>query len=168
MPALGSCRKSPRWLRRDNPQIGPPVWPMTRLLSGSPRWRTVLTMSSLDTRRAKACHGKITRAFVSVSVLACALMPSCNNRADIDAVRNDVAIIYSAAVAWQIDHGAATCPTTRQIIAGKYLPSQTRLVDTWDQAYVISCARLKLTVTSLGPDRKLGTPDDIVVPFGGR
>ncbi len=108
-------------------------------------------------------------AFVSICALSFAtLAPSCNNRADIDAVRNDVAIIHSAAAAWQIDHGAATCPTIRQIIAGKYLPSQTRLVDTWDQAYVISCARLKLTVTSLGPDRKLGTPDDIVVPYGSR
>ena len=101
-------------------------------------------------------------------LVAVALAAGCNRQADIDVARNEVAIMHSAAVAWQIDHGAATCPSTRQLVAGKYLPSQTRLVDVWDQAYVISCAQLKLTVTSWGPDRMRGTADDIVVPSTSR
>ena len=70
--------------------------------------------------------------------------------------------IRSAVCAWQVIHGDSTCPTLRQLVAGKHLAFDTRMVDPWEQPFVITCRDSTASVTSLGPDRGRGTPDDIV------
>ena len=86
----------------------------------------------------------------------------CAKASDINQTRSAVFEIQSAAIRWQIEHGDSACPTTRQLIGGRTLISSTRLVDAWDQPFVITCFQLTIGVTSFGPDRKRGTQDDIV------
>ena len=81
---------------------------------------------------------------------------------DINQTREAAFGIQSAAIRWQVFYGDAVCPTIRQLIAGRAVASSTRMVDAWDQPFVITCGPLTIGVTSSGPDRKRGTPDDIV------
>jgi hypothetical protein len=76
--------------------------------------------------------------------------------------RKSMLAIGSAAHQWQVFYGDAVCPSIRQLIDGKYLDSNARKVDPWEQPYAVTCGETEITVTSFGPDRKRGTTDDII------
>lgn len=110
-------------------------------------------------------HGNskyLAAAALLIAIAAVFVARSCSRNADIDQTRSAVLDIRSAAIAWQIDHGDQACPNLKQLIGGKYLTSFSRMVDAWDQHYVVTCFQLTIGVTSLGPDRIKGTSDDIV------
>ncbi|MBX3197262.1 MAG: hypothetical protein KF850_34425 [Labilithrix sp.] len=72
----------------------------------------------------------------------------------------EVRTIAPCAVRWRQDNGGE-CPTVKQLRAERYYngPSPT---DPWGSEYAIRCAPARLSALSAGPDRRLGTDDDIV------
>jgi hypothetical protein len=107
-----------------------------------------------------------TRHMVALGLVAAGagvvVLRGCAKASDISQTRSAVLEIQSAAIRWQVFYGDSVCPSIRQLIAGRTLASSTRIVDAWDQPFVITCFQLTVGVTSFGPDRKRGTPDDIV------
>ena len=55
------------------------------------------------------------------------------------------------------------CPTVQTLIAEKELDSSGDTKDPWGGQYTIRCDADDVTVSSAGPDKKEGSPDDIVV-----
>ena len=72
--------------------------------------------------------------------------------------------IRNAANRWRAYHGEHACPTTQQLVEDKEIDSRSRLTDPWDTPYLITCSEEDVQVSSAGPDRKVGTDDDIRVP----
>jgi general secretion pathway protein G len=60
--------------------------------------------------------------------------------------------------------GTDQCPTVTQLVSEKEIDSASKLDDPWGSAFKIECADDEIYVTSLGPDKKEGSPDDIVIP----
>jgi len=69
-------------------------------------------------------------------------------------------VIIAAVRAWQADKQG--CPTARELQDAKLI-DPFHVTDRWRSRYLIECAEERLKVRSLGPDRKLDTPDDVVV-----
>ena len=60
--------------------------------------------------------------------------------------------------------GASSCPTVRVLVTESYLDRGFKTKDPWDGVYEISCQDGDISVSSMGPDKKENTDDDIVVP----
>ncbi len=73
-------------------------------------------------------------------------------------------VIRSAVQNWQRVNNETTCPTVSQLVQEKELDSAANVDDPWGEAYLISCTEDDVMVTSKGPDKKKGTPDDVRVP----
>jgi general secretion pathway protein G len=84
---------------------------------------------------------------------------SQKNQAKIDA-----RTIHPVAEKWRVDHPGQTCPTVEQLRAEKELSAASKITDPWDSPYKIVCGDEEVSVVSLGPDKKEGTPDDIRIP----
>ncbi len=68
--------------------------------------------------------------------------------------------IRAAILQWQASHSDA-CPTLDDLVREKFMqPELTR--DPWGEPYAITCDDSGASVTSAGPDKKQGTPDDVV------
>lgn len=76
------------------------------------------------------------------------------------AAEADAAAIRSGALAWRVS-GRDGCPTFDDLQAGEILDPQAEANDPWGSAYVIQCDGADVRVTSAGPDRELGTEDDV-------
>jgi hypothetical protein len=66
-----------------------------------------------------------------------------------------------------VDSG--TCPTVDQLFDKKELGPDQRY-DRWNSPFAITCSGARIDAISAGPDRRLGTRDDIVesvIPGGG-
>ncbi len=55
------------------------------------------------------------------------------------------------------------CPSVQSLIADKELDSAGDTKDPWGGPYTIKCDADDVSVSSAGPDKKEGTPDDILV-----
>lgn len=73
-------------------------------------------------------------------------------------------VIRSAVQNWQRVNNETTCPTVTQLVQEKELDSAANTDDPWGEAYIISCVDDDVIVTSKGPDKKKGSPDDVKVP----
>jgi hypothetical protein len=67
------------------------------------------------------------------------------------------------AVGWRQIHRDAGCPTTEDIEAESELPSdaKTAIRDAWGARFQIECIQDRIIVRSAGPDKKVGTDDDV-------
>lgn len=73
--------------------------------------------------------------------------------------------VRNAVKQWRVSEGDYTgCPTMTQLIEDKFLDAGQEINDPWGEPYEISCSDDEVTVTSPGPDKKLGSKDDISVP----
>ena len=61
-------------------------------------------------------------------------------------------------------HPAGGCPTVVDLVRAGEIDDASRTDDPWGSEYRIDCAGSDATVTSSGPDKRVGTADDIVVP----
>ncbi len=85
---------------------------------------------------------------------------SQKNQAKIDA-----RTIHPVAEKYKIDH-PGQCPTVEQLRSEKELSAASKITDPWDTPYQIRCGDDEVYVISFGPDKKEGTPDDIMIPEG--
>ncbi|RZO58863.1 MAG: prepilin-type N-terminal cleavage/methylation domain-containing protein [Sandaracinaceae bacterium] len=85
-------------------------------------------------------------------------------RARIEQASTDAATIRGVAEMWLIENG--TCPSVSELVDEGVLRDGTRTLDPWDSPWSLECERTSVHVTSAGPDRELGTEDDIPVEEG--
>ena len=72
--------------------------------------------------------------------------------------------IRGAVKTWWIEHDQAECPGVDELIRAGTLDRDSTRVDPWGETWRVECAERDVTVISTGPDRKPGTPDDILIP----
>jgi general secretion pathway protein G len=76
-------------------------------------------------------------------------------------------VIRSAVSQWQLaENEYSVCPTVSQLMDDKQLDSGQNSQDPWGQDFQIACVDDEVVVTSFGPDKKLGSSDDITIPKG--
>jgi general secretion pathway protein G len=68
-----------------------------------------------------------------------------------------------AASVWRLNH-AEECPDFARLRSDRILDKESSPFDPWGSPYSIACAEDDVTVFSAGPDKQLGTADDIVAP----
>src|SRR5882757_4914165 len=79
--------------------------------------------------------------------------------------QNDVRAIHPAAEKWRAEH-LNECPTMEILQRDEEISRSSKITDPWDSPYRIDCTANETFVRSYGRDRKRGTADDIVVPYG--
>jgi general secretion pathway protein G len=84
--------------------------------------------------------------------------------AQIKTAETGARVIRNAVQSWQSATGEQTCPTVSQLIQEKQLDPGQNTNDPWGQSYTLTCTEDDVTVSSIGPDKKKGTKDDIFVP----
>jgi general secretion pathway protein G len=72
--------------------------------------------------------------------------------------------IRAAIQNWQAASNETGCPTISQLVQEKHLDPGTSTKDPWGQEFMLNCTEDEIFVSSMGPDKKKGTKDDIQVP----
>ena len=73
-------------------------------------------------------------------------------------------LLRDAVESWRAVHHDAGCPSVEQLQSGQLLdPTELPPSDSWGRQYVIRCVGDSIQVVSGGPDRMMGTPDDVIV-----
>ncbi len=73
-------------------------------------------------------------------------------------------IIRVAMQNWQADNNTTSCTTVSELVQEKHLEPGAPAVDLWGHGFVLRCSEDEITVSSAGPDGRLGTADDFVFP----
>lgn len=104
-------------------------------------------------------------AMVSAGVAAVAIPKM--KAAQLTQAATGARVVRTAVSQWQLtENEFGECPSVSQLIEDKQLDSGQNTSDPWGQDYIISCADDEVVVASAGPDKKMGSEDDIVVPKG--
>jgi general secretion pathway protein G len=82
----------------------------------------------------------------------------------IKTTRMNAQVLRPIAAVWRSDHPGDECPTPQRLRDDKLLDASSKVTDAWGGPYVIVCEADETGVVSYGPDRKLGTEDDLVEP----
>ena len=85
-------------------------------------------------------------------------------KAQIKTARDGCRTIRAAVNTWMIDSENDACPTVTQLVEERILDKATNTTDPWKQPFVIKCTDDDVIVSSSGPDKKMGSDDDIQVP----
>jgi hypothetical protein len=86
-------------------------------------------------------------------------------KARVETARNDAAMIQQATQLYQVQKSA--CPKTQAELVNERVLQKEKL-DPWGNAYTLACRPDgSADVSSLGPDKTQGTPDDIVAKADG-
>jgi general secretion pathway protein G len=93
--------------------------------------------------------------------VAFALLPAAE-KASIKTARKDATGLKKMVELWVMD-SPGECPTVGVMKRDKLLAKESGK-DPWGKTYKISCEGTDIHVTSVGPDGKKGTEDDITVP----
>ena len=72
--------------------------------------------------------------------------------------------IRAAIQNWQAATNETSCPTVSQLVQEKHLDPGTSTKDPWGQEFTLNCTDDEIFVSSMGPDKKKGTKDDIQIP----
>jgi general secretion pathway protein G len=89
---------------------------------------------------------------------AFAILPRLKD-AKIKQTQQDAKKIASAAELYLSE--SDDCPTVDKLVEQKILSSKSNTKDAWDNDYAIECDEDGATVRSGGPDKQMGTEDDI-------
>ena len=86
-------------------------------------------------------------------------------KARVEATRQSALKIRQTVVLYRMDHAGDECPTAESLKQAELIDSASKLTDAWDRPFTVTCGdRGEVHVASSGPDKKLGTEDDIVAP----
>jgi prepilin-type N-terminal cleavage/methylation domain-containing protein len=80
--------------------------------------------------------------------------------------RQSVSSLRHLAGTWRMGHSGEDCPDFARLTADKIVDRESSSHDPWGSPYVIRCVDDDITVLSAGPDKKVGTEDDIIAPTG--
>jgi len=85
--------------------------------------------------------------------------------ARIETTRQSALKIRQTVVLYRIDRGGDECPTVEVLKQVELIDAASKLTDAWERPFVITCGeRGEVHVASSGPDKKIGTEDDIIAP----
>jgi general secretion pathway protein G len=87
-----------------------------------------------------------------------AVLPTIQ-KARIKSTRNDAKAITSAAVLYMSDTDG--CPTVQDLLDDRILDKNKSTKDAWDNDFTIECDEDGPVAISAGPDKQMGTDDDI-------
>lgn len=85
-------------------------------------------------------------------------------KAQRDMTRAGAVQVRAAVRAWWLEHEPTECPDFDELVRSAALDEGSRRGDAWGEPWSIQCVEGRVTVSSAGPDRQLGTSDDIRVP----
>ncbi len=89
--------------------------------------------------------------------------------ARITTTKQSALALRTAAMGHRMQHPGDDCPTVDVLAKTEAIDPATRARDAWDQPFEVSCdERGAVRVASPGPDKKLGTQDEVIVPDPGR
>ncbi len=117
-------------------------------------------------RRARRRQGMTLVEIMAVLVIIAmvagavgfAVLPTIQ-KARIKSTRNDAKAITSAAVLYMSDTDG--CPTVQDLLEEKILDKNKSTKDAWDNDFSIECDEDGPVAISAGPDKQMGTDDDI-------
>jgi hypothetical protein len=89
------------------------------------------------------------------------MVPRHHCHGGIPQARTDAQNIRAATEMYLAQNPGAACPMVDELVRERILSSRTTTLDPWDTAFVILCDGEDVKVISRGPDRVLGTTDDI-------
>jgi general secretion pathway protein G len=105
---------------------------------------------------------------VAIMALIATIVAFSAFQAAMDAKRQTARLSASAlrraAAVWRLNHPDDECPTFARLRADKVVDREASPADPWGSPYLIRCGDDDVTALSPGPDRRLGTPDDIIAP----
>jgi hypothetical protein len=87
-----------------------------------------------------------------------AVLPTIQ-KARIKSTRNDAKAISAAAVLYMSDTDG--CPTVQDLLDERILDKNKNTKDAWDNDFAIECDEDGPVAISAGPDKQMGTEDDI-------
>jgi general secretion pathway protein G len=79
----------------------------------------------------------------------------------VDQARTDAQSIRGATEMYLAENPRAACPTVETLVRERILSSRYRTLDPWESKFAIECDGEDVEVVSPGPDRRLGTVDDV-------
>jgi general secretion pathway protein G len=82
------------------------------------------------------------------------------------AAKMNASELRKVASQWRMTHLGEECPDFARLHADRLIDKESSARDPWGSPYTIVCADDDITVFSPGPDKKIGTEDDIVAPPG--
>jgi hypothetical protein len=86
-------------------------------------------------------------------------------RARIQTSRESARVIRGAITTYRLNHGGDECPSVEALVASQEIDRASKTLDAWDKPFTIQCdERGDAIVVSAGPDKRVGTEDDIRVP----
>jgi hypothetical protein len=100
---------------------------------------------------------------VAIGLASAAQHLACGGSSESERTKEAMPAVGAAVYQWQVLHGDSICPSIRQLVDGRFLDARARKADAWEQPYTMTCMDTGVIVTSFGPDRKRGTPDDIAL-----
>jgi general secretion pathway protein G len=85
--------------------------------------------------------------------------------ARVQTTRQSALSLRQSVVLYRMAHASDDCPSAETLKQAELVDSASKLTDAWDRPFAITCGeRGEVHVASGGPDKKLGTEDDIVAP----
>jgi general secretion pathway protein G len=86
--------------------------------------------------------------------------------ARIQTTRESARILRQAVATYQMNHPSADgCPTVDALVATNEIDQASKTLDAWDKPFKIDCDEHGgIAVVSGGPDKRMGSEDDIRVP----
>jgi general secretion pathway protein G len=79
--------------------------------------------------------------------------------------RESARVLRNAVTTHRMTHAADDCPSVATLLAAQEIDSASKTLDAWDRPFTIACDEHGLiTVVSGGPDKTIGTNDDVRVP----
>jgi general secretion pathway protein G len=101
----------------------------------------------------------IIMALIATAV-GIAVVPKLN-QARVTQTQTDAHTVASAATSYLMTNLSGDCPTVEQLIESHELSGSSRTKDAWEGDFQISCDGAEPVVSSAGPDKQMGTEDDI-------
>lgn len=76
--------------------------------------------------------------------------------------------IRAAAMRWKTMNASAKCPSINTLVEDREIHRASKVTDCWAQPFLVLCEDDDIVVISSGPDKVLGTNDDIKAPGQSR
>jgi hypothetical protein len=112
-------------------------------------------------RRALEIGAISAAALVAAGAAAVVLTPPLGGRGRVTQSRSDALEVRSAVLLYMGQEAGADCPTMEELVHAGVLDHSRRTADAWDEDFVVECDGDDIEVISSGPDRTVGTEDDI-------
>lgn len=111
-----------------------------------------------------------SRIVLSV-LLAVSVLVGCNlfggpGEARIEQTRTDLRVIQAAATVLMVQNPGQCPSSVAALVQGGTLSDSARTEDAWGSEFSIQCQDGEPVVISPGPDRRLGTDDDLRASYG--